>query len=91
MRKDYTISEIYDVIPKDELRRTVKVIVKVDLIKEKPLDPASTTFEIELGYPAYGESHYSASIDYFNKLEGSLNYAAANEVSKQLKLIWGDV
>lgn len=80
--KEFDILEIQDVIPKDRGRRIVKVIVEVR--------DESGTKTLELGYPAHGADHYSASIDYYNKLEGKLNHTLAGAISLEVKRRWYD-
>lgn len=97
MRKEYTIIKIEDIIPKDKKRRIVRVVVQLENIAEGATDAGlldrmeSTEMIMDLGYPAYGKDHYSASIDYLDKIkDGQLNHAVAKEVSAIIRKCWHD-
>ncbi len=80
--RTFEILGFEDIIPKDRMRRLVKVWVEIT--------SEGNTELVELGYPAYGNDHYSASIDFYDKLKGKLNHAIATAVSREVKRLWHD-
>lgn len=75
--KEFDILEVQDVIPKDGCRRLVTVFVEVR--------QGVRTDTLKLGYPAYGDEHMISTIDYYNKLEGTLNYTLSGAISRELR------
>ena len=90
MKTDYRVVVIHDIIPKDRSRRKpiafVDVISKPDNAMEMGTIAAKGMIEtIRVSWPAHGMDHYTASVDYDDKLQGRLSHQRAAAISEILK------